>query len=85
MALDQPLTPTGAKALIAILKAERSRSEQREWDALGHAVALTKQLMAAREQLDACKAFLEAAEAENARLRAELAGVVNVQEATDGR
>jgi hypothetical protein len=84
MALDQSLTPTGAKALIAILKAERNRAEQREWDALGHAAELTKQLLAAREQLDACKAFLETAEAENARLRAELAAAVGAPEASDG-
>ena len=85
MALDQSLTPTGAKALIAILKAERNRAEQREWDALGHAAELTKQLLAAREQLDACKAFLAEAEAENARLRAEMAAAANVPGTPDGR
>ncbi len=72
MALEQSLTPTGAKVLIAILKAERNRAEQRETDALGRAAALESQLRAALEQLDACKAFLAEAETENPRLRAEL-------------
>lgn len=85
MALDQSLTPTGAKALIAILKAERNRAEQRETDALGRAEALAVQLRGALDQLDACKAFLEAAEADNARLRAELAAAASVQEISDGR
>ena len=83
MALDMSITPTGAKALIAILKAERNNAEQREMDALGHAEVLATQLRAALEQLDACKAFLETAEAENARLRDELAA--SVPEISDGR
>ena len=72
MALDQSLTPTGAKALIAILKAERNRAEQREMDALVRAEALAAQLQSALEQLDACRAFLAEAEAENARLHGNL-------------
>jgi hypothetical protein len=85
MALDQSLTPTGAKALIAILKAERNHAEQREMDALGRAEVLAAQLRAAVEQLDACEAFLEEAEAENVRLRAELAAAVGAPEASGGR
>jgi hypothetical protein len=68
MALDQSLTPTGATALIAILKAERNNAERREMEALGRAAALEAQLRAAMEQIDACKSFMAAAEAENARL-----------------
>ena len=82
MALDMSITPTGAKALIAILKAERNNAEQREMDAIGRAGMLAAQLRGAMEKLDACKAFLAEAEAENARLRDELAA--SVPESSDG-